>query len=541
MKLKNLELLEPYRSLPTFSQTFPTSRLTKDLQEIDPICLVGLNGCGKSNLLELIADIFYFVDRYFLLNTYGVKKHRPYEPYAKSKEKTELFFLIEYTIYVDKKLYWVKIERKNGKTKKEKDPIFYVGNTRENYLLIQDGTERNYLPKVIAYTSGLNELLSMPFMELQDYYAREVTYQVKTKKNKNKKIIPPNLMLMTYDTNALILIANYLLNNANKLEIFNRQDLLRIKDLDSFRIVIQLDKGIGKGKEGGIELTKELEDYILALQNCATCSKIIEEEGKGNSYTFDYLVNDATKAAFRAAFGSPRELFEALYKLSLLNTFAISNDYRDELSNKRKKGIALKFPTISTLDKIFNIEQIEMILDVPKVRTQYFSLSDGEHQFIHIVGGVLLFDEKDSKQDILYLFDEPETHFNPEWRRRLFSLMMEKMENFENEIITTTHSPFILSDCRGYNVFVFKREGKNVSFTRSNWETYGSSFSFILKNIFGFEDEISEKSKEDLDALAQLGRDDLESMIEQIRLFGDSIEKLLVLKRIEDLKKELVN
>lgn len=115
------------------------------------------------------------------------------------------------------------------------------------------------------------------------------------------------------------------------------------------------------------------------------------------------------------------------------------------------------------------------------------------------------------------------------------------MENFDQEIITTTHSPFILSDCRGYNVFVFKRNDENreiVEFKRAEWETYGRSFSFILKHFFEFESEISKKSKKDLDKLANLPKEDLEKMINEIRLFGDSVEKLFVLKYINDLQKE---
>lgn len=540
MKLKILELIEPYRSLQPFRQTFPTSRLTKDKEEIDPICLVGLNGCGKSNLLELVADIFYFLDRYFLIQSYEESKYRPYIPYAKNKQKKELFFIIEYTIKVKEVKYWIKIERKN-QNKRINNPLFYQRNNQEEYELIEKGTERDYLPKVIAYTSGMNELLSMPFMELQDYYAREVTYQVITKRNKSKKIMVPNLMLMTYDSNALIVIANYLLNDIKKLEIFSREDLLRVKGLDSFRIKIQLDKGIGKNKKEGIQLTEELEKYIQLLQDCATCVNISSRKNKGNVYILDYLVNDATKQAFKVAFETPQNLFEALNKLSLLNTFAISDDYRRELKKKRENGISLKFPTISTLDKIFSLEQIELILDIPKVRTQYISLSDGEHQFIHIVGGVLLFDQKKRERDILYLFDEPETHFNPQWRSKLFSYMMEEMENFGQEIITTTHSPFILSDCRGYNVFIFKRKGEIVSFKRAEWETYGSSFSFILRHFFEFKHEISKKSYQDLKKLENLGKEDLEKMMKEIRLFGDSVEKLFVLKYIEDLKKQQAN
>lgn len=536
MKLKILELIEPYRSLQPFRQEFPTSTINRDKQEIDPICLVGLNGCGKSNMLELIADIFYFLDKFFLEQIYDSKISKPYIPYATNASKDEIYFNIEYTIKVEAESHWVKIERSRGK-KKNSSPKFYLRNEEKEYLQFEGEAIafRKYMPRVIAYTSGLNELLSIPFMELQDYYARAITYQVKIKKETNYDIPAPNLMLMDYASNALVLIANFLLNDEGKLEIFNREETLRVERLDSFRIVIQLDKG-GSQNEG-IILTKELENYVHKLAKCAT-SKQVTDEKKGRVFILDYLVNNATKAAFKKAFQTPQLLFDALNKLNLLNTFSIPKKYRTELKKKRETGIPIKFPTIATLDKIFRVEQVELVLSTPKVRTQYINISDGEHQFIHIVGGILLFDQLENEQDILYLFDEPETHFNPQWRSRLFSLIMEKMENYDQEIITTTHSPFILSDCHGYNVFVFERDGETVKFKRAEWETYGSSFSFILRHFFKFENEISKKSYNDLNKLKELGQGDLENLTQQIRLFGDSVEKLYVLKYIEDLQKE---
>jgi len=541
MKLKILKLLAPYRSLEPFPQEFPTSKLNpKRGKEIDPICLVGLNGCGKSNMLELIADIFYFLDKFFLEQIYK-EKQKPYTPYATNQGKHEIYFIIEYTIKVNGKEYWVQVKReKDKKGRKNTSPQFFFRNEQKEYIPFEGNSIefRKFMPRVIAYTSGLNELLSIPFMELQDYYAREITYQVKKTKNKNQDIPAPNLMLMDYASNALVLIANFLLNDENKLEIFNRDDTMRVERLDSFRLVIQLNKGGSKNE--GILLTKELETYVNKLSICATC-KEIKEEKKGTTYILDYLVNEPTKRAFKESFGAPQHLFSALNKLNLLNTFAIPKNHRTELKKKRENGIPMKFPTIATLDKVFRVEQVELILSSPKVRTQYMNISDGEHQFMHIVGGILLFDQKDREQDILYLFDEPETHFNPQWRSKLFSLIDDKMTNYSQEIITTTHSPFILSDCRGYNVFTFKREGEKVSFKRAEWETYGSSFSFILRHFFNFEHEISKKSYNDLEELKKMGIEELDALMNQIKLFGDSVEKLYALKHIEDLKKQAAN
>ncbi|WP_448635443.1 AAA family ATPase [Pedobacter panaciterrae] len=84
MKLLRLRLHEQYRSLDFDQQSFPKLELIKN--EIDPICLVGLNGSGKSNLLELVADIFYKVET-DLLNYQVASKQKPYIPYSDNRQK----------------------------------------------------------------------------------------------------------------------------------------------------------------------------------------------------------------------------------------------------------------------------------------------------------------------------------------------------------------------------------------------------------------------------------------------------------------------
>ncbi|PWS28454.1 hypothetical protein DHW03_00930 [Pedobacter yonginense] len=526
MKLVRLKLLERYRSLEPFEQSFPKPKFIVD--EIDPICLVGLNGSGKSNFLELLGDIFYFLDVFFL--SYHVTP-KPYTPYADNKKRLQIFFEIEYKINVEGQDEYVKIERfKESRTIKTVFSKFENGN----FKVVDDDFFQQFLPRVIAYTSGSNELLSMPFIELQDYYAREVTYRVNMKKKSpsidEDEISQPNLTLMDFDSNAAILISNFLLNEEKAKTVF--EDTTRIKGLDSFRIVIRLDKGYSTNK---IDLPSEFETYIDKLKKCATCYNLLTPDKKrGDVYYFDYLVNNATRLKFKNEFENSQNLFTALYKLNLLNTFSVQKEYRNTLRKKRENGILLKFPTIATLDKIFSIEQVELVLKKPTVRTEYMKISDGEHQFIHVVGAMLLFDVPGSKE-IIYLFDEPDTHFNPQWRSKFFSQLNSLIQCRNHELLLTTHSPFILSDCHGYNVFKFTREknGEKVYFSRIEDETYGASFSNILKNAFEFENLVSEKSLTDLESLVNA----TESVYKQkINLFGDSVEKLYVIKEIEEQK-----
>ena len=58
----------------------------------------------------------------------------------------------------------------------------------------------------------------------------------------------------------------------------------------------------------------------------------------------------------------------------------------------------------------------------------------------------------------LFLFDEPDTHFNPDWRSKLVQLINTSIsQGRSQELLLTTHSPFIISDCKPQNVFIFER------------------------------------------------------------------------------------
>ena len=65
MKLLKLELGEQFRSLHKgFNLEFHklTSKGYSSMMEFQPFCFAGLNGSGKSNVLEALASIFYHLE-----------------------------------------------------------------------------------------------------------------------------------------------------------------------------------------------------------------------------------------------------------------------------------------------------------------------------------------------------------------------------------------------------------------------------------------------------------------------------------------------
>jgi restriction system-associated AAA family ATPase len=505
MKLLCLTLHNEFRSFKPFPRREfynPPNR-----ENVDAICLVGLNGSGKSQLIELVAEIFYLLDVIFLYEGKTNQIHIPK-------------FDIEYLIYLNNKNQRIKISNAHS----DKRPDFFLIDEDSHETKILDfETQRKYLPaKVIGYTSGLNETLSIPFSDIMQMYSDKVSRQGL---KQTTPVASPRLLHVDYETNSLILISNYLLNSKSKLSQFSEN--IRIQKLESFRLIIQLKHKAAK-KIKGIKITEEQRIFLKAFENCASSSKYEKET---DSYFFDFIVNDATKEAFiENGFDSPQTLFMAFYKFYLLNPLTIGKDYRRYLSSQRKRKILTKPPFIMPENKVFRFEEIKLRISQPNRIIDYIGISDGEHQYINIFGSVMLFDQA----NVLYLFDESETHFNPQWRSKFIQILNSVVTNKYQDFIISTHSPFIISDCHGYNVFKFNRDKNGVvSFLPIGFETYAASFEYILEEGFGVF-SVPEFSREKINKLKE--SKDIIYLESELKNFGDSIEKFYLIQHIEELK-----
>lgn len=63
MKLISLQIDSKFRNLDKgFEIHFHQQDKFEEMVDFNPFCFVGLNGCGKSNILEALAQIFYHVE-----------------------------------------------------------------------------------------------------------------------------------------------------------------------------------------------------------------------------------------------------------------------------------------------------------------------------------------------------------------------------------------------------------------------------------------------------------------------------------------------
>jgi restriction system-associated AAA family ATPase len=190
---------------------------------------------------------------------------------------------------------------------------------------------------------------------------------------------------------------------------------------------------------------------------------------------------------------------------------------------------------------IFSINDIAFVKDSVDTPVYYRQLSDGEHQMLHVLGTIMLM----NMPSTMLLMDEPETHFNPEWRSKFVSILNDivKAEEIsrQQEIILTSHSPFIVSDCRQEKVFIFERDSqthKIKQLRNPDFVTYGASVNQITAKVFGKVETIAglaSRQMTDIKNEVKDGKKTKEDAINEILKIGDSVEKIITLDEIDKM------
>jgi len=247
---------------------------------------------------------------------------------------------------------------------------------------------------------------------------------------------------------------------------------------------------------------------------------------------FDELIGlSETKKAFRAHFNNdPFELFRAFQTLLTLNLYDVDKKTKQELYRSNSLYLNETVPVLASEKRVMRFKEFEILKGDSNVSILSKSLSDGEHQYLHAMGICLLFKNTNS----LFLLDEPETHFNPKWRREFISLLTDLVSNVNQDYFLTSHSPFIVADTKREYVYVFRRNKNKLEVEWPLKETYGSDFDYILQSAFDLDTSLSKKSFDEMQSLLKNGT--LKEIEEGINDFGESAEKLFLFKKLQELK-----
>lgn len=494
-------------------------------EHITPICLIGPNGSGKSQFLQLIAEIFQA----------AWHTHSPAE--ERTSANDDATFELEYQIKPtpDAEIANVRLTRKAKGNSAGPVELYIEGERGWRQVNKRDAAFGDHLPSlIVGYTSGDNETVSLPFLVSRAGYAASVATAAL---GEGQASSPPDnrTLLIDYGTNLEVLFANLTLAKPAARKSILRH--ARVSELSSCRCVVRLAHSAvpraprgRKGRRKGIQLTEELEGILDRLKRASTCW---HEELRTETYVFDYFVDGATREALGHFFESALDLYRSLHKFALLNDLAIPRVARRRLERAvRERRFASRLPEPTQDDAVFGFEEVRFLAsDNSTTSVDYVSLSDGEHQQAMILGLFTMI----SQGNALFLLDEPESHFNPQWRIGFVKQLLElPVERDGQEVFLTTHAPFVPADMSRDQVLIFSRKDNKVEVTAPEIETYGANFDRILEHCFDVKPPLSQLARDDIEGL--LKSTDVDELTNAMERLGSSVEKTFVADRLRQLK-----
>lgn len=568
MKLLSLKIQSQFRSLaPGFEAKFHQQDNFEAMTQFNPFCLVGLNGCGKSNILEALSQIFYHLEL-------CVGKHLPSALREKnifdSRKCAVDAFTLKYLTLGNRKAeaneqhaVVITIEKKAGEAPMMSVMPLYGAAPAMRFNLEKSpvgitSMAKSFLPQyVVAYSSGENETLSIPFIKSRFIHLFEFQENIV---NDVVDYSSPENSLIYVDSNMsqAILLCCLLFEDKDTLKTLATSGYTGILRIKKFRMHLreeffEEDKNknsyfqLFKRKFNGNEVS--VKGLFEILKDISTLSWYDIEDG---AYYFDFWVNDATKDAFKYYFHTAMDCFQVFRLLYELNNYAVKLEKQKEIFGSTGVYTDGKFGVPGSDDDVFHFLDFYLVKQVDEQGGEkellLKELSDGEHQFIHTMAICLLLKDSDS----LILLDEPETHFNPSWRSHFVSILDKTLKNacsnikqhdsryvnFMKDILITTHSPFIISDSRADHVIVVTKEGDHAKAEKASAmgiKTYGASTSFIQTKIFGSTDTIGEKAYQEMKSIGmQTDKDKQQKLNEVNSKFGESLEKLMILSEINE-------
>ncbi|NRD55708.1 AAA family ATPase [Corallococcus exiguus] len=112
----------------------------------------------------------------------------------------------------------------------------------------------------------------------------------------------------------------------------------------------------------------------------------------------------------------------------------------------------------------------------------FAELSEGEKQLLTVVG-LLRFTRT---EESLFLLDEPDTHLNPRWKLRYLEVLSNEVGSLENsQMIISTHDPLTIAGLESNQVQIFEREEGRIHTRQPDVDPRGLGVSGVLIRMFG--------------------------------------------------------
>lgn len=575
MKLKRLELIGEFKSIVGTDDRPFVYEFAKTKKTFNPLCLVGLNGSGKSNFIELLADIFNYADRFYNrqflskkeLNynfslTYNIEHEGVEVDVALRCREGDLFLEYDKTQVLDPNPHQLLprniIAYSSGQNQGlssvfAKNQFQYFDLIRRQGVFFREYTAKRNMALERASVDSDAESVEM-WTELSQYvkgkleswgnlfevprFARddeEYYLQIPDEPLEAKEVNLPIGLFTDHSLNNLIFI--YLMVcqgiNRNKSESFKKfvKEEAQIYGVSCFEIDLRLSEYRDFEKVGSI--VERLVELSVESQKNSTHKMPQKFNSETLNGRLNFHINDDFYKAFSRLYLDESYFFEHLITLHHLVAKRWSNDEKRALKlDLHERNV----PNLSGGLMPIRFTNIKIRYGVNEIESTYDRVSDGEHQLIQVVRSLLVF----SSEQTLFILDEPESHFNPEWRTEFLDLIEKYVDTSKMELLISTHSPFLLSACQSDRVLCFKKnDDHEVEIDSLEIQTYGAAFDALLTSVFDMDVLISQKPLNEIRKWLKdydEGKTNAETTLKELKKYGESFE---LNYRINKLKQEL--
>jgi hypothetical protein len=113
-----------------------------------------------------------------------------------------------------------------------------------------------------------------------------------------------------------------------------------------------------------------------------------------------------------------------------------------------------------------------------------------------------------------------------------------------HEILITSHSPFIVSDCPRQYVYIFDKDNP-ARYTHPRYQTFGASVNFLTNDVFGKRETISQLGQQFIEQLMReaAAATNAETFADIRRRadeeLGDSVEKIFLYDYLSQREREI--
>lgn len=430
--------------------------------------LIGQNGLGKSNLIEILALIFRDLN---LLDQEDDFQSWPYDYF-------------EYEIDYECRSSEVRVHCREGDFSVWTKPL----NTEEELAEIRFSEFRRrkfneLLPKyIIGYYSGENKRVKDIIRIFEEEYWNSFKQEARRRRTEEQERGFRSLFFAENLHSQMILLTLALYKNARDLQEDTEwlfKDFLGIEGITDFNIKFN-NPDWTFSNIGGVN--KSINYIISNIQ-------------EGVQFPFWNLTGKADLILTRF-YNHQIERRQPTYyedteedERSYVNEFLEFDDidfpsFFEEISDYFPKAIDF-FDAIEATSFLDVLKQITIEVKKSGVEDpiEFVQLSEGEQQLLSVLGLILI----TGGDDCLFLLDEPDTHLNPQWQRDYIQLLKKfNLDDQNSQIFVATHSPLLVQSIEDADTVLFKKKDGKVIIDQTDFKEEGWRIDHVLaSDLFG--------------------------------------------------------